>query len=245
MAHDPEKILAILDDCCDRFTFPMLDNGYVYLAATRLTAHYSETNWALVIEIFGYSPRGGYPDIHVHTFASDLRDRDSRDQYVTDEAYERYLANNPNNESRFFYPVDGDYQDFEIDERVANNATHILLRGEEITLPTRSDYASHEIDLEDEDFVHVYELCRYVAATRRESILATVEERTVNVLNGMNQILQLEEWHHPDLINNERPNNSEAFQQLARVLSNGDPSEYQPTRQPNTHWSNWPEGGSL
>ena len=32
MVFDPEEILSILDDCCDAFTFPMLDNGYVYLA---------------------------------------------------------------------------------------------------------------------------------------------------------------------------------------------------------------------
>ena len=31
---DPERILAILDRCAKDFHFPMLDNGYVYPAAT-------------------------------------------------------------------------------------------------------------------------------------------------------------------------------------------------------------------
>lgn len=31
-------------------TFPMLDDGYLYLAATRLCLHRSDTDWALVIE---------------------------------------------------------------------------------------------------------------------------------------------------------------------------------------------------
>jgi len=39
LVFDPEEILSILDDCCDAFTFPMLDNGYVYLAATRLSLY--------------------------------------------------------------------------------------------------------------------------------------------------------------------------------------------------------------
>ena len=34
--HAAANILSVLDRCCDTYTFPMLDNGYVYLAATRL-----------------------------------------------------------------------------------------------------------------------------------------------------------------------------------------------------------------
>jgi len=95
-----DAILAILDDCCDAFTFPMLDNGYVYLAATRLSVFRSDNDWALVIEVFGFSPRAGLPDTHIHTFASHLHNRDTTARYVSAEAYENYLRNNPNNESR-------------------------------------------------------------------------------------------------------------------------------------------------
>jgi uncharacterized protein DUF7003 len=81
-----EQILSVLDQRCANFTFPMLDNGYVYLAATRLSLYRSETDWGMVIEVFGYSPRAGLPDIHIHTFASALQNRDSRDQYKSPEA---------------------------------------------------------------------------------------------------------------------------------------------------------------
>ena len=53
MTFDPEEILSILDRCCDMFAFPMLDNGYWYLAATRLSLYRSATDWAMVIEVFG------------------------------------------------------------------------------------------------------------------------------------------------------------------------------------------------
>jgi signal transduction histidine kinase/ligand-binding sensor domain-containing protein/ActR/RegA family two-component response regulator len=76
-----ETILAVLDRCCDAFTFPMLDNGYVYLAASRMSTYGSTDDWALAVEIFGYSPRGGIPDVHVYTFASKLRDRDAPGQH--------------------------------------------------------------------------------------------------------------------------------------------------------------------
>lgn len=43
----------------DAYAFPMLDNGYVYLAATRLSLFRSSTDWAVAVEVFGYSPRAG------------------------------------------------------------------------------------------------------------------------------------------------------------------------------------------
>src|SRR5438128_2131662 len=80
----------------------------------------------------------------------------------------------------------------------------------------------------------------------REQVLATPDERRVSVLPEMEQILQLEEWHHPNVVDEEeRPSGSETFQPLARVLATGDVSVYQPSQPPNTHWRNWPEGGRL
>lgn len=55
MPASAPDILAVLDRCCDACTFPMLDNGYVYLAATRLSLFRSKADWAMVIEVFGFS----------------------------------------------------------------------------------------------------------------------------------------------------------------------------------------------
>ena len=120
MAFEAEEILAILDRCCDAFKFPMLDNGYVYLAATRLSVYRSATDWAIVIEVFGFSPRAGLPDTHIQTFASRLYDRYPPERYVNREAYESYLANNPNNEYRSVFPIhEGPWQDADEMEFIA------------------------------------------------------------------------------------------------------------------------------
>jgi hypothetical protein len=37
----------------------------------------------------------------------------------------------------------------------------------------------------------------------------------------------------------------ETFQMITEVLVRGDSAWYVPTQTPNTHWSNWPEGGTL
>jgi hypothetical protein len=247
MAIDPEGILSILDRCCDSFTFPMLDNGYVYLAATRLSLYRSKMDWAVVIEVFGFSPRAGLPDTSIQTFASRLYDRNPPENYVNRQAYERYLANNPNNEFRSIFPVDeGLWQDAENAEFVSEDAHEVLVRNQAIPLPGVGQYARHGIELEQAPRVQVFELCRFLADIAREQVLATANEQHISVLPEMAQILQLEEWQHPNVIDEEeRPSGSEAFQQLARVLATGDVRLYQPSQPPNTHWRNWPDGGRL
>jgi hypothetical protein len=247
VVFDLEEILAILDRCCDSFRFPMLDNGYVYLAATRLSLYRSKPDWAMVIEVFGFSPRAGLPDTSIQTFASRLYDRDPPENYVNRKAYEGYLANNPNNEYRSFFPVEeGPWLDADNGEFVAEGAHRVLVRNQTIPLPSAGEYARYGIELEQAPRVQVFELCRFLADIAREQVLATPKERRVSVFPDMDQILQLEEWHHPNVVDEEeRPSGSEAFQQLARVLATGDVRLYQPSQSPNTHWLNWPEGGRL
>lgn len=221
----------------------MLDNGYIYLAATRLSVHSDAHDWAIVLEVFGYSPRAGLPDIAVQTFASRPHDRNPSSTYGSRDAHGLYLAAHAHDEMRNFSPIaDGAWVD---DEHVAATASEIVLRGAPTVLPSPSTYASIGINLLDPPSVHVFELCRYLAETQRARVLATEPERRVSVAPGLRQILVLDEWHHPDLVSGERPSDTEAFRQLAQVAATADPTCYVPSEPANTHWSNWPDGGSL
>jgi hypothetical protein len=244
---DPDAILGILDRCCDAYTFPMLDNGYVYPAATRLSLFRSPDDWALVIEVFGFSPRAGLPDTHIHTFASRLHDRNTPENYVSAQAFENYLADNPNNESRFIFPiVAGPWQDADEPELVAIDAREVVIRGTPRPVPARHEYQRHGIDLAEAPRVQVFELCRFLAEVVRNDLLSTSGERQISVLPGMTQILQLEEWHHPNVVDpDDRPSGSATFQQLAQVLGGGDVRAYHSSMPPNTHWRNWPDAGTL
>ena len=245
MLIEAESILSVLDRCCNTFKFPMLDNGYFYLAATRLSLHRTAADWAMVFEVFGYSPRTGQPNLFIETFASTLCNRNIPEVYPNGDAYEKYLANNPNNETRAVYPIDGDDW-IDDQEGVVNDAKELVLRGQKLANPSPDEYARRGITLDEPPHIRVYELCRFVADVARDSVLATAQERRLNVLPEMTQILQLEEWHHPDVKEtDDRPSGSETFQQLAQVLATGNFALYKPSRSPNTHWRNWPEGGSL
>jgi len=237
------EILAILDAACDSYVFPMLDNGYVYLAATRLSLFRSASDWAMVIEVFGFSPRAGFPDLFVYTFGSRLHERNPPSRYINEDAYRNYLRNHPHDESRHFWPIeDGPWIDGEV---VAGESLAFVLRERQQLLPQRRDYAENGIALEDPDCIQVFELCRYLAEVERERVLATSTEQRVSVLPDMQRIMQLDEWNHPDLAGDERPSELESFRQLAEVLSTGDVAQYKPTLAANTHWKHWPRGGTL
>lgn len=131
-------------------------------------------------------------------------------------------------------------------EEVARTAKEALIREQPVPLPSRQQFRDFGIHLENQDKVMVFELCRYLAATHREQLLATPDELRGNISPQVTQILQLDEWNHPNVVDVScRPGNSETFQQLAAVLVSGDIHKYQPIAPPNTHWRNWPDGGTL
>ncbi len=237
-------VLKILDECAGNFRFPMLDNGYLYLAATRLTAYSNNNDWALVFEIFGFSPRAGIPDLTIQTFASNLTNRAERSDYATKLAYDNYLKNNPNNEFKSFYPIENDDWMSEESCEVLKPSGDIVLRGKNIALPSACDYKANDIALE-ESAPLTFELCRYLAKNYRENVLATEDERRFNVLNELKFVLTLDDWLHPDLTDGVLPSQTTTFSEIQDVLLTADATKYIGDAIGNTHWSNWPDGGIL
>jgi hypothetical protein len=244
MNWNKERILRILDQCAEEFTFPVMDNGYVYLAATKMSVYRSDSDWAIVIEVFGFSPRSGEPDTQIYTFSSNLYNRNDSSNYVSQEGYDNYLKNNPYNESRFVYPIENnEWINSEVSEYL-NDTASCILRGIDVLLPKPSEYAECGIQLEEETPL-TYEFCRYLACKYREQVLCTEEERRVSVLPELELVLQLDEWHHPDISDGELPSSTKTFQQLAEMIENGSIDPLRNNESKNTHWVNWPEAGTL
>lgn len=236
-----QDVLGVLDQCAEHFTFPMLDNGYIYPAAARLSVHADGTEWAIVVETLGYSPRAGQPDLTVATFTSKVPHPKTQADYVDESAYRNYLKQHPHDAVEYFWPLEGDWPD---DESLPPGEI-IRLRGEQVAVPTSEACRGVGITTERPKRIAVFELTRYFAETRRDDVLATQEERTKQVLPGLAQVLLLDEWHHPDLVLGQRPSYTQTFRQLAEVAVSGDPGKYQVPEPANTRWSNWPEGGLL
>jgi hypothetical protein len=239
-----DTILEILDRCAEEFVFPVLDNGYVYFAATKMALYRSEQDWAIVIEVFGFSPRFGQPDTHIYTFSSKLHDRDPASNYVSEEAYRNYLDSNPFNESRFVYPIENsDWKDKD-DTDYVRAGGECVLRGNKIDIPENSSFRKLGIELEKQRPL-VFEFCRYLEEKYTDQVFCTQAERRISISPELTLLLQLDAWNHPDISGGERPSSSETFQQIAKVIVTGNTQCYQPTQNKNTHWKNWLESGEL
>lgn len=230
-----EEILSQLDQCNSEYTFPMLDNGYIYPAGTKLTAYRDDKRWVLIIETIGFSYRGGG-----HNGISNCL-----------HVYGNCLNYQPGTQNEnFLYPTgdSSECETFDKEEYFYLNpkCSNFLLRNQiHPVVHDRNRYLSCDIILEDEERINAFEFLRMLDKLYHDKLVATEEEIRGRIPNDLPKILELHEWHHPDLINGEIPSENETFRQIAMVLETGSFDFYRPTHQPNTHWTNWPDGGTL
>lgn len=91
--------------------------------------------------------------------------------------------------------------------------------------------------ISDEHLRLVYEVNMSISGTNRmdfETFAASFRKQEYD-----NSERNEEQW------NDNRPSANETWQLLAKVISTGDTSLYQPTLTANTHWANWEESGNL
>lgn len=215
--YTASAILAQLDQGAEDYVFPMLDNGYYYPVDQRLHAYRDDTRWALIIETLGYNPRAGNLIDVIQKFGN--------------------CVGKPGNEEDDFLERLDNAQELDevaLGDRDWRRASGITVRGK--TLPIPGDGRPG---------MELWDLVRLVVPTDRLRFLASEEELSARVPSDLPPLLMLDEWHHPDLINGEKPSDSQTFQQLAEALVAGDAGRYAPSLAPNTHWSHWPAGGSL
>jgi hypothetical protein len=228
------EILGQLDDCALKFDFPMLDNGYIYPADVRLHAYADQTRWAIIIEALGYSWRGGDHG-GIHNCLS---------------YYGNCLGRNPGSANEDFLTVTADGPgegtfEHEVNWYLREPKGQIYIRDQLVDFDcTREVLEERGLALMDTQASGT-ELLRSLLPKYRDLFLANENELRRQIPADLPCILILNEWNHPDLASDELPSANETFQLIASVLCRGDASVYEPTFPTNTHWSNWPEGGTM
>lgn len=233
-AFTEQEILHQLDDCSQDFAFPMLDNGYVYLADVRLHAFADAENWAIVIEHLGYDVRSGDHDgivDCVHYFGNCLR----RKPGIATEDFLMWTADGPD---------DMTFQE-EINWHLKSATGSIYIRDELVEFDCTPETLKEQGIKMAEERPGGADLLRSLLPECRDILFATDEELRVQLAKKPPLLLKLDEWYHPDLAGDELPSANETFQMIAKVLCTGDAKQYKPTQAPNTHWTNWPGGGTL
>ncbi len=199
-----------------------------YPIDARMSVYRDQRHWAIVIEQFVFSDSNfGHPCISTmcSCFGDDLPQAPGA-----------------------FYPelqVTGDGPGgplFDPDElwTVSPSAVDMTIRGK--VVPITADplkYAEAGIDLKNPPRVEVYELLRLIAPRHRRLFFATEAEIVERIGEEMPLLVRLSEWRDYDRL--KTPADSETFPMIADAIFHDDPSLYNPTLPPNTHWSNWPD----
>ncbi|MFE4360687.1 DUF7003 family protein [Kitasatospora sp. NPDC056800] len=89
------------------------------------------------------------------------------------------------------------------------------------------------------------EVFRRLVPEYRTLLLADEAELRDHLPADLPPLLRIDEWNQPEDFWETRPSGHETFRLVAEVLVSGDPGRYRPTLAPNTHWSNWPDAGTL
>ncbi|MBA3293912.1 MAG: hypothetical protein H0T40_09320 [Geodermatophilaceae bacterium] len=210
-----EQVLAQLDQAATEYLFPDLSNGYNYAVDARLRAFGDPTRWALVVETVGYNPRAVNLIDIVHTFGDCI------------------TAGGPGYENADFHSRIDNMDEIESrdDPEIHLGSAPLIVRGRAV-----------QVDAPNGE--ELYSTFRRLVPAHRDLLLGDEAEVRRRVPIDLPQILQLEEWNQPDLFET-APSQSEAYRLIALVLESLDPTRYRPTTPPNTHWSNWPDSGSL
>jgi hypothetical protein len=233
--YSAKDILRQLDKCADDFTFPMLDNGYIYPVTSKLTAYRDEKSWVLIIEVIGFSYRGGGHNginncLHVFGNCIDTEPGTDNDNFL-------YLTNNSDDFKTF---------DEEYEESLNPKAKTMILRDKEIAINhNREFYLNKGIELEEDNKIFVWEFLRGLEPEFNDALVATEKEIRERIPSDLPKIMELLEWNHPDCANSEIPSKNKTFKQIAKVLETGQAEYYKPIEKPNNHWKNWPDGGAL
>lgn len=233
--YSEKDIINQLNQCARDFTFPMLDNGYVYPVESRMTIYRDDFRWAIIIEIVGFSYRGGGHDgisncLHVFGNCIDFAPGTHNDNFV-------YFMDDSDEGNAF---------DQEYFDRLNPAVKTTLLRDEKIqTNHDPNYYEQLGIKLEEPPQIMIWEFLRGLIPNYRSKMLATEAELRARIPQDIPEFMQLNEWNHVDLAEGQQPGESETFQMIAQSIVSGKTTHYRPTLQPNNHWVNWPEGGIL
>jgi hypothetical protein len=227
-----QDILSQLDDCFSNYHFPILDNGYAYLAGTNLTAFCDKTRWAMIIETIGFNYRGGghngitnclYVFGNCLTYSPGI----NNDNFL-------YLTEDSANSKTF-----DDEEEFYLNPE---SASFLLRNVETPIIHNRKSYLDRGIKLEDDQKINAFEFLRLLDSQHHDKLIATETEIRSRIPTDLPQIIQFRDWFHPD---GEKPSDNDTFKQLALVLETENTNIYTPKHKPNTHWVNWPDSGTL
>jgi len=231
-----KEVLGQLDSqtSFDKMGFPAFGASFRYIDS-RLSVFGDKYHWGILIETIEVNPNSiahGRNLSVVYRFGNHL----CKPLGLKENSYLVLTSDGDD------WPVFGEYKYLEHDYLNPQVQT-MRIRGHIVPVPHDvKTYQSKGIDLLYEERIRPQELLRALTPEYREYFFLTAEEKQKEFREPIPLPLQLEQWRHPLIGDDElveKPSSCEAFQQIAKVIATCDPEEYRPTEQANTHWRNW------
>lgn len=230
-----QEILRELDCEAESYVFPMLDNGYYHHGDQKLTIFRDGNKWAILLEILAYHNHeiclNGITTI-ANVFGNCLtgwNDNDSFYYFANNDGIDAFLYDETNNVSYL-------------------NPAAKTIKVRDVIVPIifdRNHYLSKNIVLEHDDKITPWEFMRGLIPEFSNLFWLTREDIANKIPIDLPVFMVLVDWHHPDLLEDEKPSDTETFRLLADVIVTGDKSLYHTDEINNTHWTNWPKGGQI
>lgn len=212
-----DEILKCLDEANGNLDFPGFDNINLHMVSARLTGFRSDTHCVIVFEqLENWYGLTGIQPVLAISAFSNSSDLE-------------------NGLVETLFPVEIENED----DWKHTNAFHLTIRGEVLTLDLQSIQRYHHWNFGFDLLVHL--LPEY-----RSKMLATENELQSIASNDVLKVIQLDNWHHPDVFGwnyqadrHFQPSDAKSMQMIAKVLVTGDPNLYNPCEDPNVDWRKW------
>ena len=229
--YTAQSIIRQLNDSVGPSQFPAFDGGTAVPADARLTVYRDDRRWAMVIEMLVFFPPSpghwgivDMPYVFGNCLTGDIG-------FVNRDSIQ-ITSDGP--DAPVFLPPIG--------LSVNPEARSIRIRGQVVpldlspaALKQKGIRFSKKLGLQGEHVVWS------LLPEHRDALLATEKEKRRRLPKGLPKFMQLEEWNHPPLFDDDGmyPSESETFCTLADAIEKGDPACYRPKLRPNTHWRKW------
>jgi hypothetical protein len=221
-------ILEQMDSYAKEYDFPMLNNIYFHNADVRLTAFRDSSEWLIVFEEIALSKKQ-YSFINSVSAYGNKIEKPGPQQAIT------IIAESPGK------PIWEDNRNFLLDQW----NFEVVINGEiKRFTPSPEDYNKAKIDVESnmEVSAKILRLLTFIIPNEFFMSADRLIEICARTNSNLENFIQIEDWYHPDIADDELPSQSECFQNLALAIARNDQDLYTcPEESINTHWSNWAE----
>jgi hypothetical protein len=217
LTYTVDQILKCLDKAHENLDFPGFNKINIHMVSARLTGFRSDTHWVIVFEQL--ENWYGLAGIQPVLAISAFSNRSDLENGLVETLFPVEIEN------------ENDWKH--------TNTLHLIIRGEALTLNTQLIERHHRWNFGFDLLVHL--LPEY-----RSKMLATENELQLIASNDLLQVIQLDNWHHPDVFGwnyqadrHFQPSDAKSMQMIANVLVTGDQNFYKPCEDPNIDWRKW------